>query len=112
MNTTTPTPADILNRAADLVKAGWTQHSLAIDAQGKNVDYRSADVVKVCLVGALDRAGFMLGSERFEPTHRAAEDLLNRALPDICIVSWNNDPARQQSEVVELLRKCAQRCSD
>lgn len=46
----------ILQRAIELVEAGWTQHTVARTAKGTFVDWRSSQAVAFCAVGAILRA--------------------------------------------------------
>jgi hypothetical protein len=127
--------ADILNQAADLISAGWLQHSWFAyqDDSGRtrtvtayNVD-EMADrpVVGACLVGAIVEAGGGLSKVRTQPVQRAIDltwyTLFNTApapnhwtpAPEVRtqhvrdLALWNDQPRRTAPQAEALLRRSA-----
>jgi hypothetical protein len=127
--------ADILNQAADMISAGWLQHSWFAyqDDSGRtravtayNVD-EMADrpVVGACLVGAIVEAGGGLSNVRTQPVQRAIDltwyTLFNTApapnhwtpAPEVRtqhvrdLTRWNDEPRRTALQAEALLRRSA-----
>lgn len=89
-------PSEVLDRAADLVAGPgcWTQGRFG---------FNDATPHCGCIVGALLKSGGEVGD--------AAWRFVNRALgmPKFeFLADWNDHPSRQQSEVVDALRKAAE----
>ena len=96
--------ADLLAAAADLIaKPGaWTQGALARTAKGNRCAPTSRRAVCWCALGALDRfydADSMPGSAILQ---------LNK-MTGFNIPGWQDDPARNQGDVVRLLRRAAKK---
>lgn len=93
---------------ADVISRGWTKGDYARDAEGKPVHFTSPSATCWCLVGAI-RAVAMehrishiaVRLEVLEYLRHTGRVLrLNSAL-----ATWNDDPARTQSEVLSLLNE-------
>jgi hypothetical protein len=125
--------ADILNRAADLIKDGWLQDSWFSyrDVEGREktvtaynvTDMAGRPVVAACLVGAVVEAGGGLSEVRTSGVQRAldltwhtlfsnqAEPIRWNPAPQIRmhhvqqLTRWNDHPSRTASQVETLLRR-------
>jgi hypothetical protein len=93
------TPADALEKAAELVRAGWIQGDYYDDAE-----------TQFCAMGALSKAcgernlleGVGIGSPL--PLARAA---LVEQVGTALVTVWNDHPERTQDEVVEAMLQAA-----
>jgi hypothetical protein len=96
------TISDILNRAADRLaqEGAWTQNALAKDDIGTQVPPRYATACQWCSKGAI-RAE----TQNIYDQYRA--ELALRNVLDEPITVWNDNPARNQIEVVAAFRKAA-----
>jgi hypothetical protein len=92
--------ADILDRAAEVVKEGWTQGTFARDATGANVPWGSPSATCFCAEGSIYRTA-KFGSNAV-PALAAFQDFLG-----VLIWRWNDASRRTQSEVVAKLREAA-----
>jgi hypothetical protein len=127
--------ADILNQAADLISAGWLQHSWFAyqDHKGRtktvtayNVgEMAGRPVVGACLVGAIVEAGGGLSKVRTQPVQRAidltwytlfkAAPRSNHWTPAPAVrtqqvrdlTRWNDQPRRTAPQAEALLRRSA-----
>jgi hypothetical protein len=127
--------ADILNQAADLISAGWLQHSWFAyqDDSGRtrtvtayNVnEMADRPVVGACLIGAIVEAGGGLSNVRTQPVQRAIDltwyTLFNIApapnhwtpAPEVRtqhvrdLTRWNDQPRRTAPQAEALLRRSA-----
>ena len=127
--------ADILNQAADLISAGWLQHSWFAyhDDNGRtktvtayNVNEMAGrPVVGACLVGAIVEAGGGLSNVRTQPVQRAidltwytlfetaprpnhwtpAPQVRTQHVRDL--TRWNDQPRRTAPQAEALLRRSA-----
>ena len=127
--------ADILNQAADLIGAGWLQHSWFAyqDDTGRtktvgayNVNEMDGrPVVGACLVGAIVEAGGGLSNVRTQPVQRAidltwytlfgaaprsnhwtsAPEVRTQHVRDL--TRWNDQPRRTAPQAEALLRRSA-----
>jgi hypothetical protein len=127
--------ADILNQAADLISAGWLQHSWFAyqDDNGRtktvtayNVNEMAGrPVVGACLVGAIVEAGGGLSNVRTQPVQRAidltwytlfetaprpnhrtpAPEVRTQHVRDL--TRWNDQPRRTAPQAEALLRRSA-----
>ena len=98
------TPSEILDAAADLIEPDgrWTQGAWARDAKLKPTREDGPESVCFCLYGALFRAAGQQGI--WQPETHLREVL---QYPNENLISWNDDPARKQTEVVSALRRAA-----
>jgi hypothetical protein len=127
--------ADILNQAADLIGAGWLQHSWFAyqDDNGRTKTVSASNVnemagrpvVGACLVGAIVEAGGGLSNVRTQPVQRAidltwytlfgaaprsnhwtpAPDVRTQHVRDL--TRWNDQPRRTAPQAEALLRRSA-----
>lgn len=93
--------SEILTKAAEIVRKGWTQHEYARDAEGRPVDPHASEATCWCVLGAIQAAAGSW-SER-----QAAIGLVQRTVRENPWV-WNDDEGCTQSEVVEALLKAAE----
>lgn len=108
--------ADVLERAADLIKpeGKWTTRAFARTAKGRLIGYNEAAATCFCALGAIARTA---GGDN-PAMHRAAEHLASEFPPSqygledgaayiSAISTWNDAPERTQAEVVAKLREAA-----
>lgn len=93
----------ILRDAVNLINRGWTQNTLAVDNQGRPVNYNSSHAVAWCAVAAIRRAG--------DGESRTATTLALAAVKGVVrgpwISAWNNVPGRTVGAVVRVLEQAA-----
>jgi hypothetical protein len=119
--------ATIARDAAELVESGFCKHQLAKNAQGEPTFPEDLDAVEFCVVGAIDRAAFTLGCTEVTECfsfrapgvisglfdHLNETGRLNTSLSRAysfrhsCVVTWNNDCAKDGADVAEVLRAYA-----
>ena len=93
--------AAILEKAADLVGKGWTQHSAWRDHFNHGYGYIPNNVKSRCMVGAI----YEVEGQTME-AGRAYRVLHDRfTIPP---EEWNDHPHRTQDDVVRALRKAAE----
>jgi hypothetical protein len=127
--------AGILNQAADLISAGWLQHSWFAyqDDNGRTrtvtaynvTEMAGRPVVGACLVGAIVEAGGGLSNVRTQPVQRAidltwytlfeaaprpnhwtpAPEVRTQHVRDL--TRWNDQPRRTAPQAEALLRRSA-----
>ena len=92
----TVTPSMVYNRAAELVRHGWTQLCYARTVTGNQVGPLHAEADKWCMFGAVSRAAHDLGFPIMD-------------LPGINNIrpKWNDEEDRTQDEVVAALLEMA-----
>lgn len=125
-----PTIAEVLDRAAGVVRSGWVQGAwFAVEAPGGHrtvtaYDLRLAEehpVVGACLVGAVIEAGGGPGEVRSQLVQRSLDLIWHvlredaarpvrwcpgprvRMMSVVDLTYWNDAPQRRQAEVVGLL---------
>jgi hypothetical protein len=110
---------DLLHRACELVRSGWSQHADARSADGLEVQPWQETAVCWSLLGALVAALEELADGRRElPLEglAAALDALALFVDDDSLTSWNDDRLRSQRDVVTALeaaeRSAAARLGD
>jgi hypothetical protein len=100
--------SDTLNRAADLIEErGWSQ------GNGWILSSAPTDAT-LCLEGGIQAATGRMGIHHC-PAYKAVVDYLNTTRPAdinptlgyVIPWSWNDQPTRTASEVIEVLRACA-----
>lgn len=108
----TITPADILNRARELISKpnSWTQRTFARDAEGMPVISQSTQAVCFCSMGAIQRASTELNPMRWEIVHAEAHALnaLVNSIPDAFfgdIVVFNDSYNTDQNHVLAAFDK-------
>jgi hypothetical protein len=102
---TSPTIADILDAAADLIEpeGAWTQGVLGRDERGCILTSNELGrAVSFCAAGAIQRAAG-LPFQTPEGAHRFVRKVIGRKE----IGYWNDRPRRTQAEVVAKLREAA-----
>jgi hypothetical protein len=97
---------ELLRRASDLIRCGWTQHAESRDAAGAAVDPWKATAICWSLLGALVAA-------LEEETDRGADlplqqladalDALALFVDSDSLADWNDDPRRTQDDVIGVL---------
>ncbi len=101
---------EILEAAAEILeRMGWTQDTLARDAEGNETHPCDEDVACLCMVGAMYRAcGFSTAVEMpSEVLHRLRDAIFARDERDLSPAEWNDQPGRTKEEVISLLREAA-----
>lgn len=119
----------VLERARDLIAAGWTQDEDARDGNGRARLFSSEVATCFCISGALSRAAFDLGNWRervddetmgysWYKQFSASEDRravglayqdLENELGGCGAIDWNDAVCRTQAEVLNLLDKVIDR---
>ena len=102
--------ADVLDRAADLIKpeGAWTRGAYARDEHNDSIDTLHPDAKCFCAMGAVYRAA---GASSLYKTGRI--DVVNDVRKHLITVvgttmaSFNDAPERTQAEVVAALRSAA-----
>lgn len=104
MTAPTPTVADVLEKAADLISApgAWTQGVFARTENGGIVSPSSPLAVCYCMRGALYRASGRNLSDSLASLNKALGFSSEKEM-----TRWNDDIARTQNEVVAALRSAA-----
>ena len=85
-----------LERAADLVAAGWVQDEEAMDARGVLVPPESPDAAAWCLTAAIRKAAGPFFEPRAEKLIGLAHAELLRTRPDECRKRLDVDPFQQK----------------
>jgi hypothetical protein len=101
---------ELLRRACDLVRSGWTQHADARSADGVEVQPWQETAVSWSLLGALVAAL----EERADRGHELPLDHLAAALNELAeridedsLTNWNDEPARTRDDVIDTLEAAA-----
>lgn len=95
----------IMQRAIDLVEAGWCQYTYARTSQGKFVDWRSSEAVAFCAVGAILRAmDEVLGPNEAQKFVRFSQLIapLNESSQNLMYVNDTTDKA----QTLAAMRQC------
>lgn len=93
------TVKQLLTRARNYLRRGWTQGPFAVDAQGRSVDPSDSKACRFCAMGAMIRAGNSLDAtehvvgEAYDKLHAAAGRHF---------VYFNETPGRTKREVVAM----------
>jgi len=102
----------ILERAREKVKQGWTQNAMARDGSGNAVSSRDDDAVSWCLSGACNVACFEIdgGFESIVELEHIIQLYIRRYSRNMgsvmnAISHYNDKVGRTQEDVVELLTK-------
>lgn len=117
--------AEILSRAADLVYGGWTKGNMALDGMGDSIDPLDARACAFCAHGALVAAAHKFYPEMdwealWEQVEEINETIIELGLiPDdvknycanAVVHQWNDEAFRTKIDVVETLRKAAEKIS-
>lgn len=123
--------AEILSRAADLVEGGWTKGNMALDGMGDATDPFDHRACAFCAHGALAAAArkfypeaeqTFLDDEVYAINEFIIESGLIQYYGDYrtllksygangVIQQWNDEAYRRQIDVVETLRKAAEKIS-
>ena len=91
---------EALTFARDLLTKGWTQGTLARDADGVKTDHQGEDVACFCAMGACCRA-----RDEFEVSGSELMRRVDEQSHDVNIVAFNDIEGRTQAEVVEVFDK-------
>lgn len=105
MNGSPMSTGDVFEAAADLIEpeGAWTQGRYAATANGNGAPYDSSIAICWCAEGAILRVA---RASHHTPVS-SLYDFVRRATGQDSLARWNDDPNRQQSEVVSALRKAA-----
>lgn len=113
MNQTNKLASQILSRAQDLVKTGWTQGALARDKNGQYTSEYSLEACSFCTLGAYFRAARELSVQDVEVMQRVrvlAWSSLETAINEFPggrgnISSFNDNPIRTVEQVIAVFEK-------
>jgi hypothetical protein len=99
----------ILQRARNLIEAGWIQGGFAKDAKGNRVACTSPDAVCFCAVGALLRAAHEIAPSDHDVYLKAKQQIMNRitTIGEMNITTWNDHTSRD-----DVLRVFNQACGE
>jgi hypothetical protein len=103
-------PVELLRRACDLVRRGWSQHADARSAAGVAVQPWQDTAVAWSLLGALVAAleeRTDRGSELPLDQLAAALNELADRVDDDSLAHWNDEPARTHDDVINVLEAAA-----
>ena len=91
--------------AADLLtpEGRWTRHQFARNGIGRRAHFNSPSAACFCVLGAIYRVSTNDIVDRC-----GAYEILTDAVDCESIAIWNDDPEREQGEVVAFLRKLAE----
>jgi hypothetical protein len=101
---------ELLQRARDLVRKGWSQRADARSAEGVEVRPWHETAVAWSLLGALVAA---LEERADDGRDLPLDDLaaalneLARRIDDDSLTNWNDEPARTQDDVINMLEAAA-----
>lgn len=97
------TAADILERAAAMLRRGWCRGVLARDAHGEAVMPEAPEACAWCMAGAVFRARYELGVQHMDsaPIIRLARSVVGHPLPQ-----WN-DAKTDAATVIAALERAA-----
>jgi hypothetical protein len=100
---------DLLDRACELVRGGWSQHADARSTDGQPAQPWHETAVAWSLLGALVAALEVRGGGRDLPLDdlAAALDELAVFVDDDSLADWNDAPSRTQHDVVSALASAA-----
>jgi hypothetical protein len=101
---------ELLQRACDLVRSGWSQHADARSAEGVAVRPWQEAAVAWSLLGALVAALEERADRgRDLPLDQLATALneLAKHIEDDSLANWNDEPARTHADVVNTLEAAA-----
>jgi hypothetical protein len=101
---------ELLRRASDLIRRGWTQHAESRDAAGGPVDPWLSSATSWSLLGALVAAleeETDVGDDL--PLEQLADalDALALFVDSDSLADWNDDPRRTQDDVLGVLGAAA-----
>ena len=95
----------ILETAIELLECGWIQGGDAADAEGNDCHFAASGACQWCVMGAIAKAAYDLGTESY-PAIDALASYLDTA--DRWIAHWNDEPGRTVDEVASALRGALQ----
>jgi hypothetical protein len=101
---------ELLRRACDLVRSGWSQHADARSAEGVEVQPWQDAAVAWSLLGALVAAVEERADHRRDlPLNHLAAALneLAERIDDDSLTNWNDKPSRTHDEVIKALEAAA-----
>ena len=118
--------AEILNRAADLVEGGWTKGNMALNGMGDAIDPMDHRACAFCAHGALVAAARKFYPESAQTFLDEEVEVINEFIIESGLIQdygasvrnygangvihmWNDEAYRSQIDVVETLRKAAQK---
>ena len=101
---------ELLRRACDLVRSGWSQHAVARSAEGVEVqpwqDAAAAWSLLGALVAALEGRADHGRDLPLEQLAAALNELAER-IDDDSLTNWNDEPARTHDDVTNTLEAAA-----
>ncbi len=104
------TAKTILEKARELVKRGWCKGAAARTGKGRSTYPGDPYATKFCSVGACERA---LHNKHPSPTeiylasgvYNSVIEVLCEAMQTVNILSWNDDPLRLKTDVLDAYDK-------
>jgi hypothetical protein len=101
---------ELLQRACELVRSGWSQHADARSAEGVEVQPWQETAAAWSLLGALvaaleERADH--GRDLPLDQLAAALNELAKCIEDDSLTNWNDEPARTHDDVIKTLEAAA-----
>jgi hypothetical protein len=101
---------ELLRRACDLVRSGWSQHADARSAEGVEVqpwqDAAAAWSLLGALVAALEERADHGRDLPLDHLAAALNELAER-IDDDSLTNWNDEPARTHDDVINTLEAAA-----
>lgn len=100
------TLADVIDYALNLLQhpSRWCQGDYAVTDDGTPCQPAAPDARRWCLLGALERGGYAYGHS-IDQLHALARRTAAQPRPDNTITTWNDQPGRTHTEVLDLLRQ-------
>jgi hypothetical protein len=102
---------ELLQRACDLVRGGWSQHADARSAEGVEVqpwhETAAAWSLLGALVAALEEQADHHGRDLPLDDLAAALNELAARIDDDSLTNWNDEPTRTQGDVINTLQEAA-----
>jgi hypothetical protein len=101
---------ELLRRASDLIRRGWTQHAESRDAAGAEVEPWQSTATCWSLLGALVAALEEQTDGGDLPLQQLADalDALALFVDSDSLADWNDDPRRTRDDVIVVLGAAAE----
>jgi hypothetical protein len=111
-------PGDLLLRAASIVRRGWCQHALAVDAAGMSATAQADGATRFCAIGAMERALWEAArivprgtgatrTARVQGLWRRMSTLAETASAPHGIAVFNDQHAHHAEDVAQMLERAA-----
>lgn len=115
--------SEVLRKAADLVQSGWTKGNMALDGMGDAIDPLDSRACAFCAHGAVVAAARSLCPDMGREVLWEEVEAINEAVIELGLIpddhtnyganavvhQWNDEAYRMQIDVVETLRKAAEK---